>query len=69
MTIKTKHNIGDMVWFLDGYRAQCCKVTGVDVHVLGNSKPYVQYRFCVFAPVKEEHVFKTKEELIKYISK
>lgn len=69
MTIKTKHNIGDMVWFLDGCRAQCCKVTGVDVQVLGNSKPYVQYRFCVFAPVKEEHVFKTKEELIKYISK
>lgn len=58
-----------MVWFLDGYRAQCCKVTGVDVQVLGNSKPYVQYRFSVFAPVKEEHVFKTKEELIKYISK
>ena len=58
-----------MVWFLDGYRAQCCKVTGVDVQVLGNSKPYVQYRFCVFAPVKEGHVFKTKEELIKYISK
>lgn len=69
MTIKTKHNIGDMVWFLDGYRAQCCKITGVDVQVLGTSKPHVQYRFCMFAPVKEEHVFKTKEELIKYISK
>lgn len=69
MTIKTKHSIGDMVWFQDGYRAQCSKVTGVDVQVLGSSKPFIQYRFCVFAPVKEEHVFKTKEELIKYISK
>ena len=25
--------------------------------------------FCVFPPVKEEHVFKSKEELIKYIEK
>jgi hypothetical protein len=41
----------------------------VDVQVLGTSKPFVQYRFCVFPPVKEEHVFKSKEELIKYIEK
>lgn len=69
MNIKTKHNIGDAVWFLDDYRAQCCKITGVDVQVLGTSKPFVQYRFCVFPPVKEEYVFKSKEELIKYIEK
>lgn len=58
MNIKTKHNIGE-----------ACKITGVDVQVLGTSKPFVQYRFCVFPPVKEEHVFKSKEELIKYIEK
>lgn len=51
------------------YRAQCSKITGIEVQVLGTSKPFVQYRFCVYPPVKEEHAFKTKEELIKYIGK
>ena len=57
------------MWFLDGYRAQSSKITGIEVQVLGESKPFVQYRFCVFPPIKEEHAFKTKEELIKYIEK
>lgn len=50
-----------MVWFLDGYRAQCCKVTGVDVQVLGNSKPYVQYRFCVFARLRRNMCLRQKK--------
>ena len=69
MKIETKYSIGDNVWFLDGYRAQSSKITGIEVQVLGTSKPFVQYRFCVFPPIKEEHAFKTKEELIKYIGK
>ena len=69
MTIKTKYNIGDMVWILDGYQILSTCVKGVDVQVLGNSKPYVQYKFFTYPPLKEEHVFKTKEELIKYIEK
>ena len=69
MKIETKYSIGDTVWFLDGYRAQSSKITGIEVQVLGTSKPFVQYRFCVFPPIKEEHAFKTKEELIKYIEK
>ena len=69
MKIETKYSIGDTVWFLDGYRAQSSKITGIEVQVLGKSKPFVQYRFCVLPPMKEEHASKTKEELIKYIGK
>lgn len=69
MKIETKYSIGDTVWLLDGYRAQSSKIPGIEVQVLGTSKPFVQYRFCVFPPIKEEHAFKTKEELIKYIGK
>ena len=69
MKRETKCSRGDTVWFLDGYRAQSSKITGIEVQVLGTSKPFVQYRFCVFPPIKEEHAFKTKEELIKYIGK
>ena len=69
MKIEPQYSIGDTVWFLDGYRAQSSKITGIEVQVLGTSKPFVQYRFCVFPPIKEEHAFKTKEELIKYIGK
>lgn len=69
MKIETKYSIGDTVWFLDGYRAMCSKITGIEVQMLGKSKPFVQYRFCVYPPVKEEHAFKTMEELIKYIQR
>lgn len=69
MKIETKYDIGDSVWFLDGYRTQAAKITGVDVQQLGDSKPFIQYRFCVFPPRKEAEVFKSKEELIKFISK
>lgn len=69
MKIETKYDIGENVWFLEDYRAQSSKISGVEYQKLGDAKPYILYRFLAFQPKKESQVFKTKEELIKYLSR
>lgn len=69
MNIKTKYDIGESVWFLEGYKVQAAIISGVNIQKLGNSKPCIAYKFPLFHPKMEHQVFGTKEELIKYISK
>lgn len=69
MEIKTKYDIGESVWFLEGYKVQSAVISGVNVQKLGSSKPCIAYKFALFQPKMEHQVFKTKEELIKYLTK
>lgn len=69
MKIETKYDIGESVWFLEDYRLQAARISGVEYQQLGDAKPYILYRFVAFQPKKEAQVFKTKEELLKYLSK
>lgn len=69
MKIETKYDIGESVWFLEDYRLQCAKISGVEYQKLGDANPYILYRFLIFPPKTESQVFKTKDELIKYLSR
>lgn len=69
MQITTKFNIGDSVYLLDGYKIQRANIVGVFFQQMGESHPSIQYKFAVFPTRKESECFKTKEELIKYLSK
>lgn len=68
MEIKTKFNIGDAVYILDGYKIQRANIAGIEIDVLGEHKT-ITYRFPVFPMRKEKECFITKEELIKHLSK
>ena len=62
MTIETKYNIGDEVWFIDGHNhPRCDRVTSIRLmHDLS-----IMYYFEVWLSRDEEELFPTKEELIK----
>lgn len=69
MQIKTKFDIGDAVYLLDGYKIRHANIVGVFFQQIGEASCSIQYKFAVFPTRKESEVFKTKEELIKHISK
>ena len=69
MQIKTKFDIGDAVYLLDGYKIRRANIVGVFFQQIGEATCSIQYKFAVFQTRKESEVFKTKEELIKHISK
>lgn len=62
MTIETKYNIGDEVWFIDGHnRPRRDRVTSIRImHDLS-----IMYYFEVSLSRDEEELFPTKEELLK----
>lgn len=62
MTIETKYNIGDEVWFIDGHnRPRCDRVTSIRLmHDLS-----IMYYFEVSISRDEEELFPTKAELLK----
>lgn len=69
MQIKTKFDIGDAVYPLDGYKIRRANIVGVFFQQIGEASCSIQYKSAVFPTRKESEVFKTKEELIKHISK
>lgn len=69
MQIKTKFDIGDAVYLLDGYKIRRANIVGVFFQQIGEAPSSIQYKFAVYPTRKESEVFKTKEELIKFISK
>lgn len=69
MEIKTKFNIGDAVYILEGYKIHRANIAGVFFQKLGDSPASIQYKFAVFPTKKESECFETKESLIKYLSK
>lgn len=63
MTISTKYDIGDMVWFMYDYICVLKKVENINIDVYHN---YVQYMFDENSIwLSEKHLFSTKEELLK----
>jgi len=68
MTIETKFNISDTIWFMNGNKAECCTVTsmkmGMDNHTNKNLwifySPYFRNYW-----ISESKCFSTKEDLLK----
>ena len=62
MTIETKYNIGDEVWFTDRHNhPRCDRVTSIRLmHDLS-----IMYYFEVWLSRDEKELFPTKEELLK----
>ena len=67
MTIETKYNIGDEVWFQDHEQPLSREIVGIETEIYAK-KSLVKYVFCEdgFAyEIYEQDLFPTKEELIK----
>lgn len=63
MTISTKYDIGDMVWFMYDNICVLKKVENINIDVYHK---YVQYMFDENSIwLSEKHIFSTKEELLK----
>jgi hypothetical protein len=63
MTISTKYDIGDMVWFMHDNICVLKKVENINIDVC---HMYIQYMFDgndIW--LSEKHLFSTKEELLK----
>lgn len=69
MEIKTKYNIGDAVYILDGYKIVRVNISCIKFEQHGMAKPCITYHFPIFPMRKELECFKTKEELIKFLNK
>ena len=74
MTIETKYNIGDVVWFIDNNMATQSKIRSIVIEVgrvESIIKRHILYRMYVddiirrIPLVRESDVFPTKEELLK----
>jgi len=73
MTIKTKYNLNDTVWFMDNSRAECKPIWNIKITV-HDGVVYVNYVFFVFFESKghdnhtelpEYFCFPTKEALLQ----
>lgn len=63
MTISTKYDIGDTVWFMHDNRCVLKKVENINIDVC---HMYIQYMFDENDIwLSEKHLFSTKEELLK----
>ena len=63
MTINTKYNIGDTVWFMHDNKCVSKKVENIKIDV---DIMYIQYVFNENGVwLSEKHLFSTKEELLK----
>lgn len=69
MEIKTKYNIGDIVWTIENDHACCFKIKGIQVSVFHYTDDFPETRSVVYngdnTEVHREDVcFGTKEELL-----
>ena len=68
MTIETKYNIGDEVWFMNEGEPTSEKIVRIDVEQY-EQKQFIEYTviLCdvILTSFYEEEVFPTKEELLK----
>lgn len=71
MVIETKYNIGDEVWFIHDNKVKSATIITISIFVerdmnsqyVSNSAQYGLYGFPY--PYVENHLFRTKEELLK----
>lgn len=67
MTIKTKYNVGDEVWVMDGLESGkivCDRIKEV-CFMASSDKMELWYRLEIYPCLYESELFSTKEELIK----
>ena len=68
MTIETKFNIGDEVWFMNEGEPISEKIVRIDVEQY-ERKQFVEYTVvlgdCILTTFYEQEIFPTKEELLK----
>ena len=63
MTVETKFNIGDEVWFMYKLKPICERVTSLTIYTC--NKLVIEYFFEVpFVFIREEKLFSTKQELL-----
>lgn len=68
MTIETKYNIGDEVWFILGGKARQGIILGITFHNLGHTLSSYYYNVQIgvsHGSFNESDLFPTKEELLK----
>ena len=66
MEVKTKYNIGDMVFFISNNRVMNLKVTGVGISVDDASgEPEIFYHLHYDSKMPENKLFRTKKELLE----
>ena len=74
MTIETKYNIGQEVWFLKDNKAATMKIWDIDIRVrtsydgektYGYHTRFFYYDFGYDNEIEEKYLFPTKEELLK----
>ena len=69
MTIETKYNIGDEVWFMKENKPTKRVVDFIEIIAASTtSKSFIQYGLKIGSVVErvvESHLFPTKEELLK----
>jgi hypothetical protein len=75
VTIETKFDIGDVVWFIKGGRPSCAKVYHLHTSLIRENEDYVFTTYRLRSPYGEEYledffesrIFPTKESLLKHI--
>ena len=66
MVVKTKYNIGDMVYFISDNRVMNLKVTGVGISVVdAGNEPEIFYHLHYDSERPENKLFRTKKELLE----
>lgn len=68
MTIETKYNIGDEVWFLSYNSPRKARICGMSIYVTNSGEITLIYSLTekdVYWHKQEQDLFPTKEELLK----
>ena len=63
--VKTKYNIGDIVWYISNNKVQSLDVTGVRISVESADECKVEYILHYDWHQPEEKLFRSKTELIE----
>ena len=77
MTISTKFNVGDRVWFIAKNRLINDRIIAINTFTdrpveeldgtVYETRTSIEYMFVQYADVNEKYCFSTKEELLKFL--
>lgn len=65
LSVKTKYNIGDKVWYIYDNRVQALDVTGVRISIESEDECKVEYILHYDGHQPEEKLFRSKKELLE----